>query len=304
MQLKRVKRAVSGVLLLDKDSGIGSNGALQRVKYLFQAEKAGHTGTLDPLATGLLPICLGEATKFSSYLLDADKEYRALIKLGITTNTGDAEGEILERRPVTLAAGQVEEVLRNFVGTLSQIPPMHSALKYKGKALYTYAREGVEIERQPREINIYKLVADACSDDELSITVRCSKGTYIRVLAEDIGAALGCGAHLKALRRTATGGFDIDQALTLERLEGMTPEQRDAALMPADCLLTGMPSVSLDDESAAYVRQGQSVWRAGRLHMGMVSMYGPGGIFLGVGEVTDTGKIAPRRLVVQPGLRV
>lgn len=297
-QFKRVKRAISGVLLLDKAHGISSNTALQQVKRLFQAEKAGHTGNLDPIATGLLPVCFGEATKFSQYLLDADKKYQAVIKLGSNTTTGDTEGEIISQHPVTAKLSQVEQVLRNMVGPMRQIPPMYSALKHEGKALYTYARAGVEIERKAREITIYQLSLDAFVGDELSVSVSCSKGTYIRVLAEDIGAALGCGAHLKALRRVATGGFDIGQALTFSHLEQMSAEQRDAVLLPADCLLEGMPKVVLDSESAYYLQQGQPVWQARQSSKGLVSLYGPDKAFLGLGEIGDDGKVAPKRLVV------
>ncbi|MDD5376114.1 tRNA pseudouridine(55) synthase TruB [Acidithiobacillus sp.] len=296
-QFKRVKRAISGVLLLDKGYGISSNTALQQVKRLFQAEKAGHTGNLDPLATGLLPLCFGEATKFSQYLLDADKIYQAVIKLGSTTTTGDVEGEVISQQPVSASRAQVEQVLRNFIGPLQQIPPMYSALKHEGKALYTYARAGVEIERKAREITIYSLELDEFSGDELRVTVSCSKGTYIRVLAEDIGAELGCGAHLAGLRRISTGGFELANALTLSQLEQMEPGQRDACLLPADCLLEGVPKVFLDRESAYYVQRGQEVWQANQSNTGLVSLYGPGQVFLGLGEITDAGKVAPRRLV-------
>lgn len=298
-QFKRIKRAISGVLLLDKAYGISSNTALQQVKRLFQAEKAGHTGSLDPLATGLLPLCFGEATKFSQYLLDADKTYQAVIKLGATTTTGDVEGEIISQHPVAVSPLQVAQVLQGFIGSVQQIPPMYSALKHQGKALYSYARAGIEIERKSREITIYSLDLDKFSGDELSVTVSCSKGTYIRVLAEDIGAKLGCGAHLNALRRIATGGFDISHALTLPQLEQMTAEQRDASLFPADCLLDGIPKVILDSESAFYVQQGQEVWQAKQSNRGLVSLYGPDQVFLGLGEITDSGKVAPKRLVVK-----
>ena len=303
-QFKRIKRTISGVLLLDKAYDISSNTALQQVKRLFQAEKAGHTGNLDPLATGLLPLCFGEATKFSQYLLDADKVYQAVIKLGATTTTGDVEGDVISQHPVSVNLLQVEQVLQNFIGPVQQIPPMYSALKHQGKALYTYARAGIEIERKAREITIYSLDLVEFSGDELSVTVSCSKGTYIRVLAEDIGAKLGCGAHLKALRRIATGGFDIAHAMTLSQIEQMSPEQRDASLLPADCLLEGVPKVILDSESAYYVQQGQTVWQAKQSTQGMVSLYGPDQVFIGLGEITDAGKIAPKRLVVPAKHRV
>ncbi|MFA5243559.1 MAG: tRNA pseudouridine(55) synthase TruB [Sulfuricella sp.] len=298
MQFKRIKRAVSGVLLLDKAHGISSNTALQQVKRLFQAEKAGHTGNLDPIATGLLPVCFGEATKFSHYLLDANKRYQARFRLGATTNTGDSEGEILSQQPVTASRNDVEMVLKTFVGPIKQMPPMHSALKHQGKALYTYARAGIEIHREPRDVMIYSLTLDAFSGDELNVTVHCSKGTYIRVLGEDIGAALGCGAHMIALRRIETGKFTLSDAFSLSQLELMTPEQRDATLLPCDCLLEGLPKVTLDSESAYYIQQGQQVWQAGQSEKGPVSLYGPGHVFLGLGEITDEGKIAPRRLIL------
>lgn len=298
MQFKRTKRAVSGVLLLDKAHGISSNTALQQVKRLFQAEKAGHTGNLDPIATGLLPVCFGEATKFSHYLLDANKCYQARFKLGVTTTTGDIEGEIISQKPVEVTLDEVQQVLKRFVGPIQQIPPMYSALKHQGKALYTYARAGVDIYREPREVTIYKLTLDSFSGDELSVTVHCSKGTYIRVLGEDIGAALGCGAHMNALRRTETGNFKLSSAISLLQLEQMTPEQRDATLLPADCLLAGLQKVNLDSESAYYLQQGQSVWQAGLSEKGPVSLYGPEAVFLGLGEVTNEGKIAPKRLVL------
>lgn len=298
MQFKCVKRVVSGVLLLDKAHGISSNTALQQVKRLFQAEKAGHTGNLDPIATGLLPICFGEATKFSHYLLDANKCYQARFKLGATTTTGDVEGEIFDRKPVNASLDDIQRVLKSFVGPIQQIPPMYSALKHQGKALYTYAREGVEIHREPREITIYSLALDDFSADELSVTVHCSKGTYIRVLGEDIGAALGCGAYMVALRRTETGRFKLPDSVTLTQLEQMTQEQRDAILLSGDCLLEGLPKVSLDGESAYYIQQGQPVWQAGHPETGSVCLYGPGPVFLGLGVITDEGKVAPKRLVL------
>lgn len=299
MQFRRVKRNVNGVLLLDKPQGISSNAALQHAKRLYQAAKAGHTGNLDPVATGLLPVCFGEATKFSQFLFDADKVYQAVFKLGETTTTGDSEGEVLSRQPVAVTRLQVEQVLASFVGGISQVPPMYSALKYQGKALYTYARAGVEIERKPRQITIYSLKLDAFEGDEIHATVACSKGTYIRVLGEDIGKALGCGAHMTALRRTASGGFDLSETVTLAHLEEMNEAQRDAVLLPVDSLLTQLPKVMLDADSAYYLRQGQSVWQARLQARGVVSIYDEHQSLMGVGEITDEGKIAPKRLIVQ-----
>lgn len=298
MQVKRVKRPVSGVLLLDKPQGITSNAALQQVKRLFQAAKAGHTGNLDPVATGLLPICFGEATKFSGFLLDADKVYQAVFKLGATTSTGDIEGEILSRHPVHVSRAQAEDALKRFVGEISQVPPMYSALKHQGKPLYSYARAGVEIAREARPVTIYTLQLEAFREDELEVTVACSKGTYIRVLAEDIGRVLGCGAFMQSLRRTRIGEFDLGQAVTLLQLEQMSLEERDAALLPADCLVAEQPKVVLDADSAYYLRQGQPVWLAKQSARGLVRLYDDMRVFLGVGEVTAEGKIAPRRLVV------
>lgn len=299
MQTKRIKRAISGVLLLDKPHGISSNAALQHAKRLYQAAKAGHTGNLDPIATGLLPICFGEATKFSQFLLDANKTYQAVFKLGQTTTTGDAEGEVTSRSPVNLTRAQIEQALRQFIGPILQVPPMHSALKFQGKALYTYARAGVEIERQPREVTIYSLALDAFAGDELTVTVECSKGTYVRVLAEDLGRALGCGAFMQALRRTRIGDFAIAQAVTLDQLDGLSLDDRDARLLQPDCLLAGMPKITLDPESAYYFRQGQAIWLPKQQYRELVIVYDEKQCLIGIGEVAADGKIAPKRLLAQ-----
>lgn len=300
MQYRAVKRPVSGVLLLDKPAGISSNTALQKAKRLYQAAKAGHTGNLDPFATGLLPVCLGEATKFSQFLLDADKTYQGLIRLGQTTTTGDPEGEVLTRQEVRVGLEQVRQVLERFIGKISQVPPMYSALKRDGKALYEYARQGLEVERAPREVTIYGLILERFAGDELLVTVSCSKGTYIRTLAEDIGKALGCGAYLQSLRRTAIGEFAIKDAFTLEQLEAMTVAGRDARLLSGDSLLQGHPQVVLDKDSVFYLQRGQAVWLPRVTEQGVVRLYDEAGLFLGIGEVTEEGKIAPRRLVVFP----
>ena len=299
MQFKRTKRNVNGVLLLDKPLGFSSNQALQKVKWLYQAAKAGHTGTLDPLATGLLPLCFGEATKFAHYLTDADKTYIATLKLGVITNTGDAEGEVLERRVVDVSQEQFEQACLLFVGEISQVPPMYSALKHEGKAMYEYARAGIEIERKARLITIHHIVVDHFVKDEAIITVTCSKGTYIRTLAEDIGLHLGCGAHLIGLRRIATANYRIGQTITLEQLEALTSEQRDAALMPEDSVVLDFPAVILDDDSVLYLQQGQSVWKSGKVPKGMLRLYSDQQIFLGLGELSPDGKIAPKRLIRQ-----
>ena len=298
MQFKRIKREINGVLLLDKPPSYSSNQALQIAKRLYSAAKAGHTGNLDPFATGLLPLCLGEATKFSQTLLDADKEYKATLKLGATSSTGDTEGEISAQQPVQVSPSQVEHVLQRFIGEIQQIPPMHSALKHQGKALYEYARAGVEIERKPRPVTIKRLTMDSLQGDDLEITVTCSKGTYIRVLADDIGKALGCGAYLTALRRLLTGGFSLAQAVTLEQLELLSQEQRDALLLPVDVLLSALPMVTLDEESAHFFCQGQSVWKSGMNNLGMHRVYAVSQKFLGVGDNVGDGQIAPKRIVV------
>ena len=298
MQPKRIKRAINGVLLLDKPLGFSSNQALQKVKWLYQAAKAGHTGSLDPLATGLLPLCLGEATKFSHYLLDADKSYRALIRLGSTTTTADAEGEVLTRSNVQVDHTQLESVLKRFIGDIVQVPPMYSALKHAGKALYEYARAGVDIERKARAVTIHQIVLERFEGELVEIVVTCSKGTYIRTLAEDIGVALGCGGHLAGLRRLTTAHLRLEDAVTIEQLEAMAPEARDALLLPVDVTIDDLPQVIVDAESAFYLKRGQYVWKSGFNQLGAFRIYAETGEFLGIGEQTAEGKIAPRRLIV------
>jgi tRNA pseudouridine55 synthase len=290
------KRAVHGVLLLDKPLGLSSNDALQKAKRLFRAEKAGHTGTLDPLATGLLPLCFGAATKFSQVSLDADKRYTATLKLGVTTTTGDAEGEPVKTRKVDVNAADVTAACAKFIGQIDQVPPMHSALKRDGKALYEYARAGIEVEREPRRITIHSITLMGGLHDQWMIDVSCSKGTYIRTLAEDIGEALGCGAHLTALRRTGSGPLTLDGAVTLEQLADMTEPQRDAMLRDADSLLADWPCVRLNDEDAGRFLSG--VRR--RLNMAdapNVRVYGPQAkAFLGSAHVT-AGELISNRLL-------
>ena len=297
LQVKRIKRDISGVILLDKPLGFSSNQALQKIKYLLQAEKAGHTGSLDPLASGLLPLCFGEATKFSHYLLDADKSYRALVQLGATTTTGDAEGEVLVSRPVDVTEAQIKKVLHDFIGDIKQTPPMYSALKHQGKALYEYARDGVDIERAARDVTIYQIDFHGFQNHQLDMTVACSKGTYIRTLAEDIGAALGCGAHLAGLRRLTAGHFKLEDAITVEAFEAMTLEQRDACLLPPDATIATLPMVTIDADSEFYLLRGQSVWKANLNIQGSFRVYNEQGVFLGLGEQAFDGKIAPKRLL-------
>lgn len=297
MQFKRIKRNISGIILLDKPLGYSSNQALQKVKWLFQAAKAGHTGTLDPLATGLLPICLGEATKFAQHITDADKTYIANVRLGIKTATGDAEGEVLSTREVDVTQEQFTNTCQQFIGSIYQTPPMYSALKHEGKALYEYARAGVEIERKSRQINILSIDVTSFSLTEATIKVTCSKGTYIRTLAEDIGESLGCLAHLSGLRRTETAGFDIKQAINIETLESLSKEMRDAQLLAVDSGISSIPKVMINSEAAFYFKQGQAVWQSGLIPNGELRVYVDSGVFLGLGKRLDDGKIAPKRLV-------
>ena len=274
-----VRRPVHGVLLLDKPYGLSSNDALQKAKWLLRAEKAGHTGTLDPMATGVLPLCFGAATKFSQLQLDAHKTYEAVARLGVTTTTGDAEGDVLLQRPVQVSDDQLAEVAIRFTGDLQQVPPMYSALKKDGKALYAYAREGIELPREPRPIKVFRLkiarVQASGASVAIQIIATVSKGTYIRTLAEDIGEALGCGAHLTALRRVATGSLAVDQCTTLEQLDAMDAGDRTGRLMPVDALLADHTRVTLDDENAGRFLSG--VRRRGEwADCEQIAVYGPG----------------------------
>lgn len=294
------KRDIDGVLLLDKPSGITSHTAVRKVRSLFFARKAGHTGTLDPLATGLLPVCLGEATKFSHALLEADKTYLATIRLGIATTTGDLEGDVTGRTSVTVERRDVEAVFKRFVGEILQTPPMYSAVKRGGRPLYKLARAGQELPRTPRKVFVRELRLVGFDGTEIGISVTCSKGTYVRVLAEDIGRELGCGACLSGLRRTAVGAFCLSSgAVTLERLERLTPEEREALLLPADALVATLPRFDLDAGEAGRMRRGQPVERAEARAAGLARVYGPDREFLGVAEITTSGRIVPRRLKSQ-----
>lgn len=286
---------VDGVLLLDKPSGITSNLALQKARRLLNAAKAGHTGTLDPLASGLLPLTFGEATKFSADLLEADKAYAATLQLGVRTSTADADGEVIERRPVEVARERLDAVLSRFTGTIAQVPPMHSALKRNGKALYKYARDGVELERAPRTVRIDRLVMVQFEGDRCQIEVDCSKGTYVRVLAEDIGAALGCGAHLAALRRTRVGRLTLAGSVTLEQIEQMPPAARREWLLPVDALIAEVPRVDLGAEQARRFAQGNPLDLGGA--PGRRRVYGPDERLLGMAELDEHGVLNPRRLI-------
>jgi tRNA pseudouridine55 synthase len=290
------RRAVHGVLLLDKPPGLSSNAALQVAKRLYRAEKAGHTGTLDPLATGLLPLCFGAATKFSQVSLDADKGYRAVLRLGVTTTTGDAEGEVLERREACFRPAEVEAACAGLVGTIRQRPPMHSALKRDGKPLYAYARAGIEVEREERAVTIHRIDVVEGAVDTWTIDVACSKGTYVRTLAEDIGQALGCGAHLAALRRTACGPLALDAAHTVEEIEALDPAGRDALLLEPDALLADWPQVRLDEEGAARFLAGLRR-RIALPDAPRVRVYGPEPkAFLGAGRI-EAGELISTRLL-------
>jgi tRNA pseudouridine55 synthase len=299
------RRPVHGVLLLDKPLGLSSNQALQKAKWLLRAEKAGHTGTLDPLASGVLPLCFGAATKFSQLHLDADKTYETTVRLGQRTSTADAEGELIETRPVSCTAGQVVEVLDRFMGEIHQVPPMHSALKKDGKALYEYARDGQTVEREPRRVTIHDIeLLDMQLQGEapqLRLRVVCSKGTYIRTLGEDIGEALGCGGHLVALRRIATGPFEVAQALTLDALEAMDEDQRLQQLLPVQALLAGHERIALDAENAGRFLSG--VRRRGDWpNHERVAVFGPRPddpaptVLLGTAH-TQGGELIPGRLL-------
>jgi tRNA pseudouridine55 synthase len=293
--MARNYRPFDGVLLFDKPLTLSSNDALQKVRRLFQAEKAGHTGTLDPLATGLLPICFGEATKFSNALLDADKTYRALLRLGQTTTTGDAEGEVIAEHPVEASQADVDAALAKFRGEIQQLPPMHSALKHQGKPLYEYIRKGETIERELRNIVIHDLIKHSFSGNEIDITVRCSKGTYVRTLAEDIGAALGCGAHLIGLRRTAIAHFNLQDGYTFSQLEAMSMVEREACVLPPESLMPDMPRLQLDAVQIKRLAQGQRLALDTGLPDGKISLYGPQG-FVGVGLLQGR-RLAPDRLL-------
>lgn len=298
---KRTRRRLDGVLLLNKPTGISSQQAVSRVRHLFNAAKAGHTGTLDPAADGLLPVCFGEATKFSHLLLDADKTYVATVRLGVVTTTGDAEGEIVASKPPVTDRETMLRTLEQFRGELIQMPPMHSALKHKGVALYEYARKGIEIERQPRNICIHELQLIEVDDVFLKIRVRCSKGTYIRVLAADLGEALGCGASLSALTRTQAGALSLthEAASTIEALNAMPEADREAKMLPVDTLLNGLPAINVMAAEAERLLLGQKLGLKQVKITGFARIYGPNQRFLGLVEVGEGGRTVPYRMLVQ-----
>jgi tRNA pseudouridine55 synthase len=298
---KSARRRIDGVVLLNKPLGISSQQAVSRVRHAFNAAKAGHTGTLDPAADGLLPVCLGEATKFSHLLLDADKTYIATVRLGVVTDTGDAEGKIIESKPPVTERETVLQALDKFRGEITQIPPMHSALKHQGVPLYEYARKGVQIERQPRRIHIHALQLIHINDVFMKIRVRCSKGTYIRVLAADIGAALGCGASLSGLTRTQAGALELSHAAacTLEALQAMPEAECLARLLPVDTLLATLPALKVEAVEAERLLLGQKLGLKYVQIRGFARIYGPNQRFLGLVEVGEGGRTVPYRMLAQ-----
>lgn len=300
-QRKKRGRNISGILVLDKPAGLSSNGALQHVKRLFNANKAGHTGNLDVPATGLLPICLGEATKVSAYLLDSDKTYRARCKLGMTTTTADAAGEIVSTNDVPeFSESDLEKAFEKYTGDIEQVPPMYSALKQDGKRLYELAYKGIEVERKARNITVYGIKLIELSQDEFEMEVACSKGTYIRTLAEDIGKELGCGAHILTLRRLEAGPFKESQMVTPEKLQEIADaglEQLDELLLPMDSALSHLEEVRLAEDVSYYLCQGQAVTVSRLPESGRLRIYDEAGGFIGIGEVSEGGQLSPKRLI-------
>lgn len=311
MARRRKGRPINGVVLIDKPTGISSNDTLQKVKRLFFAEKAGHTGALDPLATGMLPICLGEATKFSQFLLDSDKRYRVIAKLGERTDTSDSDGEVVETREVNVDRETLISCIEKFRGETDQVPSMFSALKYQGRPLYEYARQGIEVPRESRKITVYDIVLHRFENDEVEMEVHCSKGTYIRTIVDDLGEMLGCGAHVTMLRRTGVAKYPYENMVTLEQLNELVEqahrEERspydalDALLLPMDTAVQDLPEVNLVAELVDMVQHGQAVQVFGAPTDGIVRMTGgEDKLFLGVAEIDNDGKVAPKRLVVYP----
>jgi len=302
---KKNCRELNGILLIDKPHGMTSNQVLQKAKRILQACKAGHTGSLDPIATGLLPLCFGEATKVSQFMLDADKQYWVRIKLGEATTTYDIEGEVVSTSTVDVDRQQIEKALQSFTGTISQLPPMYSAVKQNGQALYKLAREGKEVERSPREVTVYRIDLLDFDGEYLELEILCSKGTYVRTIAHDLGQVLGCGAHVVELRRLGVGDFRIDEAVALEDVEELqSPEEVEQLLFPVDEALLGLPDVTLTSLATHYLLQGQPVTARHGQEPGLVRLYNEENAFLGMGEVLDDGRVAPKRLMCvsgQPG---
>ena len=305
MPLNRKGRQLTGIFLLDKEKGLSSNKALQQIKHLFEANKAGHTGSLDPLATGVLPICFGQATKFSRFLLDAEKSYETTIRLGITTESGDAEARVVKKRPTGfLNMDRVESVLKMYRGKTQQIPPMFSALKVDGERLYKLARKGITIDRKPRDIEIYELNLLALDGNEAKLFIRCSKGTYVRTLVEDIGESIGCGAHVRELRRLQVASFSIRDCFTLDSIQGLRKkyELLDARLLPVDSALAGWPRIFVPEESRISLRHGKTIFVESLAPLGLVTIYSKNsnrpGEFLGIGEFLDNGRLLPKKMLI------
>ena len=301
-QRRRRVRNISGIVVLDKANGLSSNAALQEVKRLYEANKAGHAGSLDPLATGVLPVCLGEATKVSQFLLDSDKRYRARIKLGIRTDTGDSEGSIIERNEgISVSRKAVERALTKFKGEVEQVPPMHSAIKMNGVPLYKLARKGITVEREPRLVTLYQICLVEFVNSELELEISCSKGTYIRTIADDLGQELGCGAHVIELRRTQAGVFTEKDSISSEELalekENRGLDKIDQFLIPMDRAIQDLPEVNLPSITASHVKNGQAVLVRHLPKNGLVRMY-EDEQFIGIGSIDDDGKVAPRRLII------
>ena len=301
-QRRRRVRNISGIVVLDKANGLSSNAALQEVKRLYEANKAGHAGSLDPLATGVLPVCLGEATKVSQFLLDSDKRYRARIKLGIRTDTGDSEGSIIERNEgIRVSREAIERALTKFKGEVEQVPPMHSAIKMNGVPLYKLARKGIAVEREPRLVTLYQICIVEFVNSELELEISCSKGTYIRTIADDLGQELGCGAHVIELRRTQAGVFTEKDSISSEELalekENRGLDKIDQFLIPMDRAIQDLPEVNLPSITASHVKNGQAVLVRHLPKNGLVRMY-EDEQFIGIGSIDDDGKVAPKRLII------
>jgi len=312
MAKRRKGRAINGVLLLDKPYEMSSNSALQKVKRIYFAQKAGHTGALDPLATGMLPICLGEGTKFSQFLLDTDKTYQVTAKLGIRTTTSDADGEVVSEKDVNVSEEQLANALATFSGTTQQIPSMYSALKYQGQPLYKYAREGIEVPRESRDITVFRLDLLRFDGDEVDLDIHVSKGTYIRTIVDDLGELLGCGAHVAELRRSSVGNYPMNKMVTMEQLEELLEQAQqqdispsellDPLLLPMTTACDGIPEIFIDDMSANFLRHGNPVQAANAPSEGLVQVFigddVETGEFIGVGHIDDNGLVAPKRIVV------
>jgi tRNA pseudouridine55 synthase len=299
----RKGRDITGIIVVDKPTGRSSNHVLQQVKRLFDAKKAGHTGSLDPLATGLLPICLGEATKVSSYLLDADKRYQVTCQLGVLTDSGDSDGNVIETNTVAeFTQQQLATLVTKFLGKQQQVPPMYSALKYNGQPLYKLARQGIEVERKSRQITIYDIQILACTADTFTLDVTCSKGTYIRTLVEDISHALGCGGHVTMLRRIEVAGYQEAQSISIEQLDLLAQQEGIAALdkclLPTEDALPDWPAIDVSDEMVTALRYGQSVQVEHAFERANVRLFDQEKEFLGLGEMSETGLVAPKRVFV------